>query len=117
MEERTVILEALIGKAETYAKTNVELFKLKAIDKSADVVSTLASRMVLAIVVLFIVISVNIGLALWLGEGMGKIYYGFFVVAGFYTLLAFILHYFRIKLIKAPVFEAFVTMMMKENKR
>jgi len=40
---------------------------------------------------------------LWLGELLGKSYYGFFIVAGFYALLALIFSIFRKQLIKNPV--------------
>ncbi len=36
----------------------------------------------------------NLGVALWLGEILGKVFYGFFVVAAFYILAAIIVHFF-----------------------
>ena len=45
----------------------------------------------------------NIGVALFLGELLGKLYYGFFIVAAFYLLAALILHFFMYKWIKKPI--------------
>jgi hypothetical protein len=103
MEEEKSHVEVLIEKTGDYARKNIELYKLKAIDKSAHVVSTIAADItVIALIVLFILI-INIGLALWLGELLGRNYYGFFLVAGFYALSGIIFYAFREKLIKHPV--------------
>ena len=45
----------------------------------------------------------NIGIALLIGELMGKIYYGFFIVAAFYLLAGLVLHLFLYKWIKKPL--------------
>ena len=115
MEDKTTLIESLFEKAEVYAKTNVELFKLKAIDKSADVVSTLATKIALIIVASLIIIMVNIGLALWIGELMEKTYYGFFSVAVFYLAIALVLHFFKEQLIKRPVNDSIIIQMLKEK--
>ena len=115
MEEKTSLLESLFEKSETYLKINFELFKLKAIDKSADVFSTILSKLVLYIVIVLIILSLNIGLALWIGELLGKLYYGFFIVAAFYVLVALFLHYKR-NLIKSPVNDAIILNMLNEKK-
>ncbi|RZJ68283.1 MAG: hypothetical protein EOO50_02360 [Flavobacterium sp.] len=91
MKEKVVMIQELIDKAETYAKTNIELYKLKAIDKTTDVFSSVASGIVIGVIITFLVIILSIGASLWIGELLGKLYYGFFIVAGFYALLAIIL--------------------------
>ena len=115
MEHKATLIESLFEKAEAYAKTNLDLFKLKTIDKSADVVSTVLSKLVFFIVVLFIIVSINIGLALWIGELTGKSYYGFFIVAAFYVLVALVLH-FMPGLIKSPVNDSIILKMLKPKK-
>jgi hypothetical protein len=103
MEEEKSHVEVLIEKTGDYARKNIELYKLKAIDKSADVVSTIAADItIISIIVLFVLV-INIGLALWLGELLGRNYYGFFLIAGFYALCGIVFYAFRDKLIKHPV--------------
>src|SRR5665647_2098927 len=100
MEDQESLIESLIEKGEQYGKTTIELLKLKTLDKSADVASTLISwAIVIVFAVLFFLI-LNIGVALWIGELLGKSYYGFFVVAGFYALLAIIFGIFREQIVK-----------------
>jgi hypothetical protein len=103
MEEEKSHVEVLIEKTGDFTRKKVELYKLKAVDKAADVVSTIAADVtIISIIVLFVLV-INIGLALWLGELMGHNYYGFFSVAGFYALSGIIFYTFRDKLIKHPV--------------
>ena len=77
MEDQKNQLELLFEKATDYVETRLDLFKLKATQKSTDVISSLASRLILILIVTLIVFMVNIGLALLLGEVLGKSYYGF----------------------------------------
>lgn len=115
MEEEPNLIESLFEKSEAYAKTNLDLFKLKAIDNTADVVSTVLSKLVFYVVVLLVIFSINTGLALWIGEMLGKLYYGFFIVAAFYVLLALVL-YFVPGLIKSPVNNSIILKMLNKKK-
>ena len=103
MDEQSGLIESLIEKGEQYGKTTLELLKLKTIDKSADVASNLVSWLIVIIFAVLFFLILNIGVALWLGEILGKSYYGFFVVSGFYALLALVFGIFRKQLIKEPL--------------
>lgn len=113
MEYQENLIESLIEKGEQYGKTTLELIKLKTVDKSADVVSTLVSWMIVIVLTVLFFLIFNIGLALWIGELLGKSYYGFFAVAGFYALLALIFGIFREQFIKKPVNNSIVTQVLK----
>lgn len=71
-------IELLFEKTEDCTKTTIELLKLKAIDSSADFISFLAVKLFLFFAVFLFLIIVNIGVALWIGDLLGKSYYGFF---------------------------------------
>ena len=115
MNYNATAIETLFEKAGDYSKISIELFKLQAIDKSAEVVSTLATRLVIVIVVALFIVSANIGLALWIGELLGKTYYGFFIVAGAYALIAALVYAFRYPWIKEPVSNTIITKMLQQN--
>ena len=91
MDSQTNLIEPLLEKVETYAKTSFELLRLKALAKTADVTSTLFSRSLFILLVSFFAFTINIAVALWLGDVLGKTYYGFLIVAGFYALASIIL--------------------------
>jgi|ERR1035437_3901765 phosphoglycerol transferase MdoB-like AlkP superfamily enzyme len=109
MENPLSLIETLFEKTEHYAKTSAELIKLKAIDKSADVISTLTARLTVVVFIALFFLVLNIGIALWIGEMLGKSYYGFFIVAGFYALVGIVLYAFRDKWIKAPLKNSIIT--------
>ena len=111
----TMPIEMLFEKAENYGKTTIELAKLNVIDKSAEVVSSLVTQLALAIVVAMFVLTANIGIALWLGELLGKSYYGFFVVAGFHSFIAILLYIFRNQWIKQPISNTIISQMLKQR--
>ncbi len=116
MQERSSQVETLLEKAEVYIKTNVDLFKLKMIDKTAEVVSSLVSKFVTIIIGALVVIMANIGLALWLGDVLGKSYYGFLLVAAFYLIVMLIVHASRQTLIKDPIVDTMISQMLNEKK-
>ena len=76
----------LIEKSEQYIKTTGELYKLKAIDKSAEVLASLTANLFVLISVTIFLLTLNIGIAFWLGTIIGEVYLGFFIVALFYLL-------------------------------
>ena len=91
METKTSLIEPLLEKVEAYGKTSFELLRLKALDKTADVSSTLLSRSLFVLVISFFAFTLNIAIALWLGDLLGKAYYGFLIVSGFYAIAGVIL--------------------------
>lgn len=115
MTDNTTPLATLLERAEDYSKTTLELFKLNTIDKSADVVSSLVSRLAIFITVALSVITISIGLALWIGKQLGDSFYGFFIIGAFYALLAIILHVFRHQLIKYPVSNSIIKQLLKQK--
>jgi ABC-type uncharacterized transport system permease subunit len=94
MEDKTPFMESLFESAEVYGKVSYKLLQLRALDKAAGVIASLISRSTSFIFVSVFFVCANIGMALWLGDLLGKSYYGFFCVAGFYGLIAGILHFF-----------------------
>lgn len=91
MKNKVILIEMLFEKIEEYGRTSIELYKLKTIDKVTDVFASLASRIVIAIIIALFLLFLSIGIAKYLGEILGKEYYGFFAVTGFYALIAIIL--------------------------
>lgn len=106
-------IETLFEKAEDYGKTTLALLKLKAVDKSADFVSSFVTQFVFFMVVTMFIIIINIGLALWIGDLLGKSYYGFFVIAGFYGLISILLRSYMDKWIKVPISNFIISQILK----
>jgi hypothetical protein len=113
MDTNLTPIETLFARVEDYGETTIELFKLNAIDKSAEIVSSLAVRLIICMVILVFALIINIGIALWVGELLGKSYYGFFIVAGSYVPIITLLYCFRHKLIKIPVSNSIISQILK----
>jgi hypothetical protein len=112
MEEKQNQIEALVERAEVYGKTSIELIKLQAVDKTALAVSIIVSRGILVLILSMFTIIVNIGLAFWLGDLLGKIYYGFFCVAGFYGIAGAILYLFFQSRIRESVSNSIISQLL-----
>src|SRR6476620_10605725 len=123
MEDRTQLeedhagiadnVESLFESIKAYGKTNVDLLKMKAADKSAEVISTLAAGIAFAIIMLLFVAILSVGIALWLGELMGKSYYGFFALGGLYLIIGLIFYSSKEKWCKTPVADIIVKKLFK----
>jgi fatty acid desaturase len=103
MEDNTKLLESLLERVSEYGKTSFELIKLKTLDKTTDVVSSLVPQSVVIILIISFMLFLNVGIALWLGDLLGKPFLGFFVVAAFYLLVGFVIHFFMHNWIKKVV--------------
>ncbi|MBB4803084.1 hypothetical protein HNP37_003159 [Flavobacterium nitrogenifigens] len=106
----------LYEKAENYAKTSLELLKLKTVCSVADGVGSLASKIAIGIVVAFFTLFLNIGISLWIGKELGEYYYGFFIMALFYLLMVIIVVKSHHKIIKTPIGNTIISSILKETK-
>jgi hypothetical protein len=113
MEDKNNLLDSLLESATDYGITSFELIKLKALDKSTDIVSSLIPYSVFILLIASFLLFLNLGIAFWLGELLGKLYYGFFLVAGFYILAGLIMRFFLYNWIKRLIGDYFVKHMLK----
>lgn len=91
METNENSVDLLFAKAEEFSKTNLELLKLKSIDKTADIGSTMFSRLLLILAICLFSLTFTIAVSFWLGELLGKVFYGFFIVAFIYGIIGLVL--------------------------
>jgi membrane protein implicated in regulation of membrane protease activity len=115
MNNNATRIELLFQKAADYGNTAIKLLQLKAIDKAADVVSTLVTHLAVIIAALLSFFLLTIGAALWIGKLLDNSFYGFFIVGIFYAIVAFALHLFKNTWIKKPLNNSIITQMMKNR--
>ncbi|HBH84798.1 MAG: hypothetical protein A2X04_00420 [Bacteroidetes bacterium GWF2_41_9] len=113
MESNAKLIEALLEKVSDYGVTSFELVKLKALDKTSDAASTFIPNLVVFIVVAVFTLFINLGIAFWLGDILGKIYFGFLVVAGFYGVIAIVVHFFLHKWLKKVIWNYIIRIVLK----
>lgn len=97
------MIESLLERTVDYVKISLDLVKLKAVDKTSNLVSSALAQGILYFFVLMFLLFFNLGLAFWLGEILGKNYYGFLVVAAFNGLTGIVFRIFMYDWIKNRV--------------
>ena len=60
---------------------------------------------------MFVIIA-SFGIALWLGEECGKLYYGFYIVAGGYGVLGFVLYFLLHNWIKKGICDSIISQIL-----
>jgi len=113
MEDNAKMIESLLEKAAEYGKASYELVKLKALDKTSDVVSSFIPHSVVFILIVSFLLFFNLGLAFWLGEILGRTCFGFFVIAAFYAVTGIVMHFFMHKWLKKTIGNYFIKQLFK----
>lgn len=103
MENKPTSVEELFYKLRDYGDTRIELFKLKSLHKITGVLSSLIVSVILIGLLSLIILCFTIGFAILLGAWLGKMYYGFFIMAIIYIIIGLILYSGRNKFLSKPV--------------
>lgn len=88
-------MEKLIESIEAQANLEIDILKLKAVEKTAETSKKICYNLLIGLVLLFVLITLSIGSALWANNKIGNNYMGFFIVASCYILIAFLLFFMR----------------------
>ena len=115
MDNQYDILEPLKETTEQYIKAAIELSKLKILETITNVITSLVSKIAVVLIFSMFLLILSIGIAFMLGDNIGKTYYGFFIVAGFYLMAGAIFHFFLYKWIKEPVSNLIINKALQEN--
>jgi hypothetical protein len=113
MESNVNLVEELVESVFDYGTSGYELVKLKTINKTADVVSSIIPHSIVFVIIVLFTLFFNLGLAYYLGEIFGNMFYGFFVVAAFYGIAAVFMHVFMHKRIKTKIYNYLVKQLLK----
>ena len=108
-------LHKLVSDAIKYFELKWEYFKLDIIETLALLYTRIFSLLLWWIIIPVFLLFVFIGLALYLGTLWGKIYLGFFAVAGIILILALLFILLRRPLITNPLINVFITAMFEQQ--
>lgn len=114
MREKITMVQDLIEKAETYAKTSLELYKLQAVDKGSDLFAGIVSSLLVFVFGVLLLLVFSMALGYYAGEVLGKTHYGFFAVTGLYVLVLAAMLLFK-KSIKNAFGNLFVKQIFKKK--
>lgn len=113
MESTATNVEGLYDQAKKYTEDSLELYKLQAIDRTAVILSSIASRSALALIVVLFTLFINVGISLYLGTLLGALYLGFLVLSGFYVIIGVIVYFFKKEMIEQPIANLVIGALMK----
>jgi uncharacterized membrane protein len=105
MEEKNKI-EKMFTNIKDYAETRFDIIVLNIQDKAVNVISSMASAVILGTLGLISLVFISIGVAWYLGEYFHSPSIGFFSVAAFYLLVTIVVFINREKWIKLPIINA-----------
>jgi len=115
MEDKTLQVESLIERTQQLGKTNIELLKLKGVDKASEAISSIASIWAVVVPGVFSFILLSIGVSVWIGDTIGALYLGFLIMAAFYALVAVTILICRIRWIKRPIRNLLIRQLLKKS--
>ncbi len=108
MDQTKSKVEYYFEHVKGYLTTNLELFKLKIIEKSAHAFSSLFSSIILLLICFVFILLFSVGLSLKLSEFFASASTGFFLVALIYLIISIVLFLFRKKLLIEPLMNIFI---------
>ena len=106
-------IESLVAKAGDMAESKVEMWKLKAVGKISETVASVISKIAIVVLMSLALFILSLGLAWWIGIQLKNVYYGFFIVGGFYALTGLFILAFRKTLIKRPISNIIIDRLIK----
>jgi uncharacterized membrane protein len=115
MESPVDALASLLESAEDYGKTTFELYKLKFMDTASLVLTGFVTRLSVMIVITLFVLMLSTGAALFLGELLGKTYYGFFIVSILFLIASIVMHVALFDWIKGSISESMIKQLQQND--
>lgn len=109
------LIESLFSQTKDYVDNRLTLFKLKLADKTSGIASAIVTGLVLFVVFFIFFIVLNIGIALLIGDLVGKSYLGFLILAGVYGIAGLVLFSKRDKIFKSPVSGLIISKILKDG--
>ena len=114
MEAIATTTRASFDETDKYGKSKLEVFQLKSVGDSANLISSLTSKLTILVIVAFFSLFLTMGLCLYLGYFSFQIHNAFFVLASLFLLSGLILVVNKGEIIKEPMKYLIITSLLKE---
>jgi len=101
--EENLRTERVVQHVRQYLENRWNLFLLNTSDKASGLISSVASILLIGVSMVFVLLFLSVGAAIWIGSSTGNSSVGFLYVGLFYLVVSIILLVSRKQLIKIPV--------------
>lgn len=115
MNETANHIEQLLESVNQYGKTSTELWKLKTVDKTAELLASTTKVLLLLFLFGISFLFCAIGLALFLGNIYTSMPLGFLLTGLIFVLVGLLVYIMRNHWIKWPVRNAIIHAILKKN--
>lgn len=113
MNENPDLINSLIQRVRELILTYFELIKLKAVASVSSVISTFFSELIVGLLLVLFLFFLNLAAAFWLGDLLGKVYFGFLAVSAFYFILGIFSHIFLRRWLKNLTVSYFIRQFLR----
>ena len=114
MEAIATTTRASFDETDKYGKSKLEVFQLKSVGDSANLISSLTSKLTILVIVAFFTLFLTMGLCLYLGYFTFQLHNAFFVLASLFLLFGLILVVNKGEIIKEPMKYLIITSLLNE---
>lgn len=108
-------IEELSVHVKKYVDNRIEYTKLNIAEKVSEIAGNLLSGALLTILLFLFILFSGISLAFYLGELVGKIYWGFLIVASIYLAIGFIVWLFKKPLLQIPIMNSILNQIFNKQ--
>ncbi|OQX79518.1 MAG: hypothetical protein B6D61_03390 [Bacteroidetes bacterium 4484_249] len=108
-------LRKIFEKFEEYIVTRLLLLKMEVTDNASKLISIIVVSLVFASISLLFLFFISFAVALFVGDLLGNIKYGFAFVSLLYLLLLIFVFIFRKRIIQKPILDWTVKYLFKNN--
>lgn len=118
MSKKEELIEQLgesYGYIESFISSRLELFKLRAAERSARSISKLALVMVMVLILNFIVLCLLLAAGFGLAELVGSVWLAFLLLALFFLLLALLIYVFKQQLLLNPTIRVVIKELFQDE--
>lgn len=102
-------------KAQEFIRNTAEYYKLRLFKSSMKGAISLVNFLILGSFSLFILFFLSLGASFIIGNAIGKVSYGFFIVAGFYSIVLLLLFIFGKKPLTKFILSKFSELITEED--
>ncbi len=85
-------IEELIENLKTYVNTSMDLYKMQATEKGADIAAGAIINLVIGAIATIVLLFASLAAAFIISAYFEKMYMGFLIIAGLYSLIAVVLY-------------------------
>lgn len=116
-ERESSQFEDLFQSTRSYIDTQLQLLKLKSVQKASQLFSVAATVLLLSVLGLMALILLSIGLSLYLGKVLGSYFLGFFLTGGIFIVTALIIFSFRKRLLQIALSNWLIRLLLNDDSK